>query len=172
MRKGIAAPTILLVVVLFSVAGIVLFSLENNKENDVKGTSNKKTAEEKAGFVFEVNSLSTWELLEYLCTTESECKSGPDSGKRWGTVGGGQASMKSVLVPYQDEWSAYKYLKVYMKPGLSSSGVIFKVSLLNSDTGAQNAVLGDADSKYEAVLVPLGSPVSGQVKVASFNAER
>ena len=172
MRKGIAAPTILLVVVLFSVAGIVLFSLENNKENDVKGTSNKKTAEEKAGFVFEVNSLSTWELLEYLCTTESECKSGPDSGKRWGTVGGGQASMKSVLVPYQDEWSAYKYLKVYMKPGLSSSGVIFKVSLLNSDTGAQNAVLGDADSKYEAVLVPLGSPVSGQGKVASFNAER
>ena len=52
MRKGIAAPTILLVVVIFSVAGIVLFTLGNNKENDVKWTSNKKTGDEKTDFFF------------------------------------------------------------------------------------------------------------------------
>jgi len=172
MRKGIAAPTILLVVVIFSVAGIVLFTLGNNKENDVKGTSNKKAGDEKAGFVFEVSSSTTWEMPEYLCNTESECKSGPTSGKRWGTIGGGGTSMKNVLVPYEDAWKAYKYLKVYMKPGLSSSGVVFKVNLLNDGTGAQKVTVGEDNLNYEAVLVPLENSVSGQIKIASFTSER
>jgi len=168
MRKGIAAPTILLVVVLFSVAGIVAFSLGNNKETAVKGTSSKKPVDEKSGFVFEVNSSSTWEMLEYLCNSESECRSGPTSGKRWGTVGGGEASMKNILVPFEEEWQSYKFMKVYMKPSLSASGGLFKVNLFDAAVGAKKIAVGDDTQDYDAVLIPLASPISGQIKIASF----
>lgn len=123
---------------------------------DVKGASTK--ASTGSGFnVFITSQSPTWDLVEYLCTSKEECLTSLNSGRRFGTVSGGETDLHEVVLSYTPEWGNYKYVKYYVRSGLQTSGAIFRVLDEGDIPGTEVETITDGTARYTLVLIPISA---------------
>ncbi len=168
MQKGFAQPLLVIAFIAFVGLSGALWLLNSDflSNDNVKGTSTDVQASEKPGLVVDVTcSGGTWELIQYLCKTEEECNSSLTSGKRIGSIGGGEADSQKITIPTAPNWNEYKYIKVFVKHGWNSRVTGFEVSNLNNSGGIFAQKFGE-DS---AVIVPMELVLNNSQDVASFS---
>lgn len=130
-------------------------SLGIYKDTEVKGAQTTGRAYSRPGFSVSIVSNSpTWDLVEYLCTSEEECLKSIDSGRRLGTVSGGKTDFHEVVVDYNPEWDNYDYIKFFVRTGWGSNDTEFQVTEVGDIPGSTIKVISDGTMKYEVVIAP------------------
>jgi hypothetical protein len=140
------------------------------QENNVKGVSTMKQSSTTAGFgVSIVSSSATWDFVEYLCKTESECLSDLNSGRRLGTVSGGETDLHEVVIEYTPDWNDYEYVKYFVRSGWNSTGKIFNVVSLGEIPGSELYEITEGGEVYNVVLAPISSVKDSFYRSATFS---
>lgn len=154
MNKGFSLPIVLILALFISLPVIYFVFSARASAPKVKGTSTAANV----GFDVQISSTKgTWDLFEYLCATKDECTKALAGGKRLETISGGQASTYDVVVEPSQDWSAYKYIKLFVKPGWGSPFRSFSVDNTAQISGAEFITLTEGQSAYNAILVPISS---------------
>lgn len=130
MPKGFAHPYLMLAVVVIIGAGAAVLAGNGNLVGLVLGTRTQKEnvyQNKTDGLnVTVISPKSSWDLVQYLCSTREECEKSPTSGKWWATVSGAPTGPDGheVFIQRSDGWGAYPFIKVYAK---STNGAVYRV---------------------------------------------
>ena len=118
-------------------------------ETNVRGVSTFRELSTKPGFSVSIESDSaTWNLVEYLCNDLDECLSSLNSGRRLGTVSGGETDQHEVVVEYSADWAEYDYIKYFVRSGWYTSSGEFKVVALGDVPGSEKHVIDDNGESF------------------------
>ncbi|KKU49885.1 MAG: hypothetical protein UX79_C0012G0007 [candidate division WWE3 bacterium GW2011_GWB1_47_11] len=167
-------PTVLILVLTLAALPLIFWAVSTNfsfGSTNVKGSA--ISAVPSLGFSVIVNSsLGTWDLVEYLCVSLSECTSSLTSGKRLGSVSGGGDGSHEVIVEATEDWSKYSYIKYYVKPGWLTPGLSYKVTDLGKIPGSQIHEITENGKIYQTVVSPVTPVLSAFYKSASFAEDK
>lgn len=111
-----------------------------------------KTTQPEIGLKINVKSSGSWDLLEYLCKTKTECSQNVESGRRTQTISGGASEGHEVLVVPDESWTNYTYLKVYIKPSWGAMSGKFSADQ-NEEGAGEIVTFNTSDSSYEVFIV-------------------
>jgi hypothetical protein len=167
MRRGSAWPLMLIVALFLTIPlGYWYLSYRASMKN-VRGA---KTSEIENGLYVVVNSdTGTWDLNSYLCKSKLECLESLTSGVKLETKSGGRALGYEVDLVYENQWSDYSFLKVFVKPGWGAQGRAFKIIDPGVVKGASSEKINLDNVMYEVVLIPVRDLKSGFFKGAEFS---
>jgi hypothetical protein len=70
---------------------------------------------------------------------------------------------------YENQWSGYAFLKVFIKPGWGTQSRSFKVIDPGTVKGASSEKISSDSVAYEVVLIPITDLKSGFFKGAEFS---
>ena len=136
----------------------------------MKNVRGAKTSEIENGLYVVVNSdTGTWDLNSYLCKSKLECLESLTSGVKLETKSGGRALGYEVDLVYENQWSDYSFLKVFVKPGWGAQGRAFKIIDPGVVKGASSEKINLDNVMYEVVLIPVRDLKSGFFKGAEFS---
>jgi hypothetical protein len=167
MRKG-SVWLLLLIVAAFLMIPLGYWYL--NYRASVKNVMGAKVSEIEDGVYIVVNSnTGTWDLNSYLCKTKQECLESLTSGVKLETKSGGRALSYEVDLVYENQWSSYAFLKVFIKPGWGTQGRPFNVIDPGTVKGASSEKINLDNVTYEVVLIPVVDLKSGFFKGAEFS---
>lgn len=175
-ENGFSAVLTLLVI--FSVIAVPTYfvyyttSAKNpqNLETNVRGVSTSRTLSTKPGFsVGVVSNSATWNLVEYLCNDIDECLSSLNSGRRLGTVSGGETDLHEVVVEYSADWAEYDYIKYFVRSGWYTSSGAFKVTALGDIPGSEMHIIEDNGEEFEVVVSPIVNVTNSFYSSATFS---
>lgn len=130
MPRGFATAYLLLIVLILAGIGTVLFSSSKDFAGLVLGArSPRETILDKEATGVKITVISpdfSWDLIEYLCATKSECESFPTSGTWWATVSGAATDLDGheVFVEKSEDWAGYNYIKFVTR---SARGDLYKL---------------------------------------------
>jgi hypothetical protein len=173
-EKGYSVPLVLIIVlVLFSVP--LFYWVTSNDFNasasrNIRGATTSNNVNERPGFSVNITSTSqTWDLVEYLCRTQEECTTSLTSGRRLGTISGGQTDLHQVIVEHTKEWDGYKYIKLYVRSGWYSAEREFNVISAGKIPGSQIYTLSEGSETYEVLVAPIAEVASTFFESAHFS---
>jgi hypothetical protein len=167
MRKG-SAWLLLIVIVVFLMIPLGYWYL--NYRASVKSVKGAKTLEIQNGVYVVVNSnTGTWDLNSYLCKSKQECLESLTSGVKLETRSGGRALGVEVDLIYEDQWSDYSYLKIFVKPGWGTQGKVFEILDPGVVKESSSERITSGNVEYEVVLMPIKDLKSGFFKGAEFS---
>ena len=157
MRKGIAAPIIIILFGLITVAVMGLSGLlsSHRRGETVRGVSISPA--EQPGFSVAVASTGTWDLYEYLCTEDDACLESAASGKRYTTVSGAPTAGHEVVLTYSKDWENFDYIKLFVKSGWGVTAVDYNVNVLDSVASEAVTVLKDSSDDLEMLIIPVSA---------------
>lgn len=174
LKRGFTAPLLLVLVTSFFVLASLFWVISNNvntstTSTNVKGASSNVPSYAKPGFAIYVSaSQGTWDLVQYLCKDYDACVSSLDSGKRWGTVGGGPADLQEIFVEYNPQWSEYKYIKLYVRSSWGSQMRLFTPTKLGDVPDTKAVIVTANNAKYNVVVMPVEAFSTKFYKSAEF----
>lgn len=173
-QKGYSVPLFLIVtLVVLTVPAYYWVStnqLNVSASRDIRGAASTGNSHSAPGFSVSIVSASpTWDLVEYLCKSQEECSTSLTSGRRLGTVSGGETEFHEVIVEYSAEWQDYKYIKYFVRPGWNASDSNFTVSTLGDIPGSEVLSLAENGDEYVAVIAPISSLKNGFYTSATFS---
>ncbi|HLD51369.1 MAG TPA: hypothetical protein VJB17_03500 [Patescibacteria group bacterium] len=166
MKKGNALPAILIFAVFASVPVMTWALLLKNSTNSPAVKGSETNSLPVGSYInVEISSPSeVWELNEYLCKTSDECATSLDSGDKWGNLSGGPDALHEVVVVQDDKWEEYNYLKIYVRPGLSSQGTAYEPALFG-EISIQSVAFEDT----RALIIPVSDIKSGKISTLTFS---
>lgn len=170
-QKGFAVPLMLIVVLLIlAVPAYYIISSLPTSSSDIRGASSEGNINDRPGFSVSITSTSsTWDLVEYLCGSLDECTTSLTSGRRWGTVSGGQTDLHDVVVEYSDEWSNYEYIKYFVRSGWYAQGKDFNVVSAGNVPNSDVFKVSDGNESYDVVVAPVSVLSNGFYSSAHFS---
>lgn len=168
MRRGFSVPLILIVVVTLTLLVFWVLSAPSS-DRDIKGFSTDQNGNRAGLSVFVSSDSSSWDLVEYLCETLSECIKSFTSGRRWATVSGGKVTMHEVVIEKSDIWDEYSYMKLYVKPRWGSFGRNFDIESLGNVPESDVYKISDGNESYNVVILPLEKVSSAYYRSAVFS---
>lgn len=173
-QQGFSALLLLILVLAFIAVPAYYWYSNNTKSlgpaSDVQGASAVKNTLASSGFnVSIISNSATWDLVEYLCKTEEECLNSLNSGRRLGTVSGGETDLHEVVVEYSPEWDDYDFIKYFVRSGWYSGGRLFKVRDLGDMPGSVVKQVEDSGDTYDVVLSPISGIKSNFYNSATFS---
>lgn len=170
-QKGFSVPVLLILALLvLAIPAYYLSSANLNERKAIRGASSVGYESSQPGFGVSVLAQSeTWDLVEYLCETKEECLSSLTSGRRLGTVSGGQTELHDIFVAYSNEWEDYSYVKFYVRSGWYAENRKFTITELGNIPGAEVHVLIDSGAEYEVIVAPTKDISTTFFQAASFS---
>jgi len=164
MQKGFSRPLVLL---LLAFCGALLFLIAYKKPSSspyVKGVTSSVVPNSTPGFTLDVISTEgTWNVFVYLCENTEVCIESADSGKFWRVFGGGRTPHHTVVVPAQDVWKDFRFVKVFAKPGWGSSARTFAVA---KNTVSFDLNIHEVPQGYDVLIFPTSAVSSESFKIA------
>ncbi|MBI2414844.1 hypothetical protein HYV31_03345 [candidate division WWE3 bacterium] len=149
-------------------AGIFIYSSYRTYPN-VRGT-NTQSQQSKTGLELSVVSTNTsWEMLKYLCISESDCLESLDAGRRLSKVSGSPTELRDISESPDDTWKEFKFLKVYVRSSLSLINSSFSVLTLGDVPGTLMKVIPFGNAKVNVALIPIEPLLSSFYKSATFS---
>ncbi len=173
-QKGFTSPILLVPLLILGVMFGAFWFLTNDvnvstSTQNVKGLSTKESHAKPGIGVSIISEGGTWDLLEYLCETESACLASLEAGVRWGSVSGGKTSLHEVEIVASKEWENYGYLKYFVRRGWGSQGNAFKVTDLGEFPGAKVHTINSNGITYDVVIAPIDNVTTSFYKSAVFS---
>jgi hypothetical protein len=154
-QKGYAALLILIVAFLILSASFYFVFGSNLRKNDIQGASSTKNGNSKHGFSILISSSTpSWDLVEYLCSSEDECTSGLTSGTRWGSISGGETELHEVILDYNNQWDSFGYIKLFVRSGLFSDESAFRIVDKGQIPDSKVYQIEEDGTTYDVVVIP------------------
>jgi hypothetical protein len=167
MRRGSMWP-LLLIVALFLIIPLGYWYLSSR--SSMKNVKGAKISEIENGVYVVVNSnAGTWDLNSYLCKSKPECLESLTFGVKLETKSGGRSLGYEVNLVYEDQWSDYSFLKIFVKPGWGVQSRAFRVIDPGVVKGASSEKIDLDNMTYEVVLIPIKELKTGFFKGAEFS---
>jgi hypothetical protein len=175
MQKGFSIPLLLIIALLLSLP-LIYFAFSDDfrsfnplsDDDSVKGVASVSPREARPGFSVTITSESGWDLVKYLCVSTEECTQSAISGKKWGTVSGGEAESQTVVINALPGWEEYQHIKYYIKPSWTSVQRDFTVVELGGLPGSVKQILADGEDEYEVVIIPVSEVLTEFKQSATF----
>ena len=158
-ERGYSVPLLLLVALTLLAVPVSYKFLSNSfsgSNSNVRGATSIGSVLTQPGMSVSIVSTSqAWDLVEYLCKDLDECLDTLTSGRRLGTVSGGQTELHEIVMVYSREWDDYHYVKLFVRPSWLSSDDMFVVQRLGDVPDSSIHTLTEDGEDYQVVLVPV-----------------
>lgn len=111
------------------------------------------------GLSIMIKGSGKWDLFEYVCKRNENCEQSPTAGRRLSTVsGGGEAEEEhEVVIDYDETWSEYERVKLFVRPAPDSEEENFRVEEGSEIPRSEVRMIGEEKNQVEALIIPVNA---------------
>uniref|UniRef100_A0A7C4XNM5 Uncharacterized protein n=1 Tax=candidate division WWE3 bacterium TaxID=2053526 RepID=A0A7C4XNM5_UNCKA len=167
--RGISAPLLLILIAGLIVGSFFVYKISKNPQNNVYGVNTQADNSEMGLQISVVSGNTSWEMLKYLCVSESDCLESLDAGRRLSKLSGSPTELRDVSVVPEDFWKEFKFLKVYVRSSLNLMGGGFDVLSQGEVPGTLIKKIPFGSENVSVVLIPVEPLFNSYHKSATFS---